>query len=406
MKNNLITKNKSFCILPWTHVHTTPSGKVMPCCIAVDTKGTFGNTKTERLNEVINSQGMKELRVNMIKGERDSTCKQCHVVEDQGIHSFRQSMNQRYIKNIGESINNTKVDGTITNFKMRYFDIRFSNICNFKCVTCNSEYSTQWEQEDKKFRNSIKIVPKNNHKELIDDILTHIDYIDLAYFAGGEPLITEEHYIILEEFIKRGRQDIILRYNTNLSNLKFKDKDLISLWKHFKRGVELSASIDHYGEKAEYIRHGTDWAVVEDNLRLCRSFNFISTTINTVVSIYNYVTLADFYQYLIDKNLFSNKDLTYSAYNMLAPNHITAQVLSDELKNTGTKKLKKLIKNMALQQWNPGSINQMLNSIKWTNSDSFYKLCKQEFNRYTSELDRIRGTEFLKTFPELAEMIE
>jgi hypothetical protein len=30
-------------------------------------------------------------------------------------------------------------------------------------------------------------------------------------------------------------------------------------------GVDIYASIDHYGERAEYIRHGTDWGLVESN---------------------------------------------------------------------------------------------------------------------------------------------
>ena len=35
--------------------------------------------------------------------------------------------------------------GRIIKFRMRYFDIRFSNICNFKCRTCGSAFSSQWE---------------------------------------------------------------------------------------------------------------------------------------------------------------------------------------------------------------------------------------------------------------------
>ena len=46
--------------------------------------------------------------------------------------------------------------GRIINFRMRYFDIRFSNICNFKCRTCGSAFSSKWEQEDLESRIRIR----------------------------------------------------------------------------------------------------------------------------------------------------------------------------------------------------------------------------------------------------------
>jgi hypothetical protein len=54
---------------------------------------------------------------------------------------------------------------------MRYFDIRFSNICNFKCRTCGSGFSTQWEQED--LKNNVyhaKIIPKNDNKDFLKEV--------------------------------------------------------------------------------------------------------------------------------------------------------------------------------------------------------------------------------------------
>ena len=84
-------------------------------------------------------------------------------------------------------------------------------------------------------------------------------------------LITPEHYVILEEMIRKGRTDTILRYNTNAS-ISYKQYDIFDLWKHFDR-IELSCSID-YGERAEVMRHGTDWARVEEKLKF-RSLDYV-----------------------------------------------------------------------------------------------------------------------------------
>lgn len=403
---NSLLKGRSFCILPWIHIHSSPVGDVIPCCIAKDTRGTFGNTRTQSVDEVVNSPGMKELRLNMLYNTRDPACSQCYAYEDEGIRSARQTYNDEFGKYFNDVIKHTKSDGGIESFKMRYFDIRFTNICNFKCVTCGSDYSSQWEQENKKYRNVVKIIPKNNRKELVEEILEHIPYIELAYFAGGEPLITEEHYIILETFIKKKKSNIRLRYNTNLSNLKFKDKDLLGMWKYFKNGVDVSASIDHYGERAEYIRHGTDWAAVETNLKLCKSLGYIHTSINTVVSAFNFVTINEFYQYLIDKRLYSKKDLTYSLYNMHGPVSMTSQVLPEFLKQQGIKKNADMVTIMQKRGFREEQIKQIINANIWAQSKSTYDIYKDQLKNFIIENDKIRGTDFLKTFPELSELIE
>ena len=71
----------------------------------------------------------------------------------------------------------------------------------------------------------------------IDDIYTildqQIDNVEEIYFAGGEPLIMDEHYYILEKLIAKGRRDVRLRYSTNLMKIKYKQWDNIELWRHF-----------------------------------------------------------------------------------------------------------------------------------------------------------------------------
>jgi hypothetical protein len=93
------------------------------------------------------------------------------------------------------------------------------------------------------------------------------------YFAGGEPLIMDEHYIILEKLIAAGRTDVILRYNTNFSHIQFKKWDLVKLWAPFincaknpKGRVQLFASLDAVGPVAELARHGTVWENVYNNI--------------------------------------------------------------------------------------------------------------------------------------------
>lgn len=393
---------------PWIHLHTSPLGVAAPCCIAesCSTVTGMGDSKTQSLMEIVNGKKMKQLRLDMVNEVPNSECTKCYDQENINIRSSRQTMNSAYANYYDESLTNTTNDGAVTEFKMRYFDIRFSNICNFKCRTCGSEFSTQWEQEDIKSKVSYaKIIPKNDNPKFLQEVLDQIQYMEVAYFAGGEPLITEEHYILLEEMIRQGRTDISLRYNTNLSNMKFKDKDLFGLWKHFDKRIDVYASIDHYGKRAEYIRHGTDWAVVEENFTNAKKMPNIKLQTNTVLSVFNLLTIHEFYQYLIDKQLYTPRDNTYSMWNMSHPTFLSSHILPNEYKIKGKESLEKYIDILNKNNFGEDHKSQPEQSLAWLFSQDTWEQNKDKFRSEIQRLDNLRGEDFSKTFPELAGLL-
>ena len=226
-----------------------------------------------------------------------------------------------------------------------------------------------------------------------------------AYFAGGEPLITEGHYILLEEMIRTGRTDIELLYNTNISNLKYKDKDLLSLWKHFEKDVIIAASVDHVGKRAEYIRHGTKWAEVEENLLKINEMPNVALQINTVVSLYNFLTLDIFYQYLMDKGIYTKDSTVFSLYNMNTPRPISALALPDHMKQIGIERLKNLSVEFDRNKMTSDKVSQLSNAIRWVRSETIWDNVKTEFWEETKRLDNARNENFVEVFPELAELL-
>lgn len=400
-------ENKSFCIAPWIHIHTSPNGVAVPCCISKSCGQPegVGNSHNQSLIEIVNSPKMNQLRVDMLAGIKNDECSRCHSHEDSGISSSRQMLNQEFEKFTEEAVKDTNEDGTLNNFKMRYFDIRFSNICNMKCRTCGPGFSTLWEQEEAKRFPIFDLVPKHN-KQFLDDVIEQIDYMKSAYFAGGEPLITEEHYIMLEEMIRRKKTDIQLRYNTNMSNIRFKDKDLLQLWKHFDNKVNVYASIDHYGERAEYIRHGTDWGKVEANFLAVKQTPYINIQINTVLSVFNYLTLQEFYTYLIEHKLYTKKDWAYPLYNMSTPVELSAYILPKNLKEIGRVKMDKTIEAFKNLNFKQESISQLENANTWVFSQDTWEEHKHKFVQEVTLRDKIRNEDFSSVFPELKSMLE
>lgn len=408
-KKELLEDSKVFCMFPWLHLNVTPYGNTYPCCSSSYTD-PYGNVKENSLEEIFNNDKMKQLRLNMLQGKETSICTYCYKHEKSSPFSFRKYALQHYGKYFDELVTTTQEDGTVPDFKMKYFDVRFSNICNFKCRTCGKEFSSTWAQEDHDLYPdqaeswNYKIVQHaDDTGRLLEDIKSQVCHIDLAYFAGGEPLITDEHYLILEEMIRLDRaKHITLRYNSNVSNFKYKKYDVFDLWTHFKN-IELSASIDHYGERAEYIRHGTDWGVVEENLLKIRTFENIEYQFNTVLSVFNYVTLQDFFDYMISKGLLRQKDMI-SIYRAITPTYFCSQTLPSDIKEIGNYKTQKLLdwllENYYYQH------EHVADAISFTNENDGWDQNKKEFAKHIRVRDKVRGEEFVNTFPELASMYD
>ena len=148
-KNYLLNDSKEFCMFPWLHLNVTPKGDIYPCC-SNDYTTPFGNTKEVSLKDAFNNDKMKQLRLDMLNGKKNKICDFCYKHEDSGPHSFRNYSKEMFADRFDDTVPTTLEDGTVPDFNMHYFDIRFSNICNFKCRTCGSEFSSQWGAEMRK----------------------------------------------------------------------------------------------------------------------------------------------------------------------------------------------------------------------------------------------------------------
>ena len=405
-KTDLLTKSKTFCMFPWLHLFVSPRGTVYPCCSHSQKTEAFGNTKTQALADVFNNDEMRTLRMNMLEGKPSPVCEMCYTFESRGAHSYRQFANERFADEFHSVVPTTLPNGAVPDFRMLYIDVRFSNLCNFKCRTCGVEYSSQWATETKlvnKQKATCNTNPTLLHADpsgkLLTEIAQHLDHAKIIYFAGGEPMMMEEHYEILQQLIAQGRRDITLRYNTNASSFKFKDRDIWQLWRQFDR-IEVSASIDHYGERAEYIRTGTDWAAVESNLLLLRQQPNIDFQINTVLSVFNYATLSEFYQYLVDRDLYRPTDRFHFIVNTNYPEFYSAAVLPRWVKTPATEKILAL-RDWARQQNNYSMISNLENGVAHANAEHTWVRHRDRLRTLTGELDQIRGTDVVKTFPEL-----
>ena len=233
-----LIKSDVFCIIPWIHMHAFPDGRAYPCCLS-EPQHPIGNLNQQSMKEVWNEQPMRDMRKNMMNEQPCKECTKCYEQEKSKLFSMRESSNKNFGHHVG-LVDETKDDGTFEDFKLRYYDIRFSNLCNLRCRSCGHIFSSQWYQDQAKLagsewklHNSVLNYAGRTESDMWEQLEPHLDYVEQIYFAGGEPLVIEEHYQLLEEMIRQGRTDIKLIYNTKDLGTKHQasgNKFAISEW--------------------------------------------------------------------------------------------------------------------------------------------------------------------------------
>lgn len=142
-----LATHETFCMMPWVHLHVTQTGFVTPCCQAPwDQKTAFGSVNEAPIEEIWNGREIRRFRKNMLKGKPDERCKVCYQKEKNGFQSLRNVTNTDYAHKVN-LVNTTQKDGSLPGVKPVYIDIRFSNVCNFKCRICGPWSSSQWHND-------------------------------------------------------------------------------------------------------------------------------------------------------------------------------------------------------------------------------------------------------------------
>lgn len=401
LETHYLRDSKTFCIYPWVHLHAYPTGNAYPCCHA-EMQYPCGSTKMNTLEEIWHGDLMKELRANMIAGVESPVCKRCYEQESYGFFSGRRSANKHHGHHINRAVT---VD---PEFKMTYWDIRFSNLCNLSCRTCGHIFSSSWYQDQCKLagpewakdHKALNFAGKYE-TDMIEQVMEHIDYVEQIYFAGGEPLTMEEHYIILEELERRNKFHVRLIYNTNFTKTRLKDRDVFDYWRKFD-SVSVGASLDAMGKHAEYIRKGTKWETVEENrrkmLEVCPNVDFY---ISPTLSIMNAMHLPDFHRDWVEKGLLQPQALNVNI--LQDPAHYRIDIAPAEYKA----ELKRLYEGHIQWLKPQDGLNRATigfeSAIKFMDAtDNSYLLNK--FWEKTAQLDEIRNESIYDFIPEIEQL--
>lgn len=405
--------DSSFCIMPWIHTSTTTNGEFRLCCRSKK----VWDVESTSIKEVWNHKKYNDIRKGLRTGQRDDHCSACWKMEDKGIVSLRQTHNFERIEQYGHLVAEWYGNNKEANYDIPIVEFKLSNLCNLKCRMCWPKDSTPWIQDWKHVEHIYNdgergyindIIQKNDlmrkpvmnlfesNETFIKDIEELLPTIREFEFAGGEPLMDPLHYRFLEKIPEP--EKVILKYSTNLTDLESKKgRNVIDLWKKFK-AVRITLSIDGYDELNAYIRSGSVWSEIVENVRLVKQelgekLDYIKAT--TTISALNAVFLVETME-AIDRDM----DIMWHTSRLQWPEFLHANVLPEGRLLLARRKLREKLETMA--ETNIREINNkrhIADAIDWINeciNNNKHEEYYQKFTEFNDILDVRRNENFNK----------
>ena len=414
-KDYLVKESKHFCMAPWVTMHLWPSGEAMPCCVVVpdeDTpfSGKLGNIQDNSISDLWNSSLMKELRTNMLADKPSQTCERCIKQEAAGNqYTLRRELNKDF-SDYFYSTQEPNQDGSHDDPKIYYWDVRFNNLCNLRCLSCSVKFSSSWYNDSVKRHEYDGPALLQLPKSFWEEALPLIGEVQHAYFAGGEPLMTEEHYRMLDTWIEAGNTDLKISYTTNFTKTRLGNRYIFDYWNKFSN-VHVGASLDDNWERAEYLRKDTVWTdIVQNRKDMIKDSPDTRFFLSSTIGIFNVLHWPDFHKEWIEEELVDPIDFNLTL--LTHPEYLSMTVMPTEFKKRVEKRwlehrdyIEKAFYH-AHPDWDyrPDHMQSMIDGLLkylWSEDNS------QLIDRFHDEqrwMDKIRNNDCYDVYTELEEL--
>ena len=394
----LLFESDSFCMIPWTSVMIDPTSKVKPCC---ESTAILGDCSQNSLEHIWNSDAIKQLRKDMLVGKKSKSCESCHIKENLGRDTLRKSINRRFISYI-DKIESTRADGFLKDYKLHYLDARFNNLCNLSCRSCKLDSSSSWYQPalaigkiDKSVK-ALQIAGKNT-VDIFNQIMEHIDCLDRIYFAGGEPMMIDQFYRLVRELDQRGRHEVELIYNINMTKSSLSGESIFDIWKNFKK-ISIGASLDGEHKRGEYLRSGQCWDdVLNFRKEILSKRPDIDFYISATTSILNALHLPDFHRSWVEQGLIKPED--FNIQILFSPDYLRVDRAPEYLKDLIRKKYHKHLEWLHPKDSVGRAVYGFQSILNYIDNNAEFNAT--EFWNNITPLDHYYGQDLLETFPEL-----
>jgi wyosine [tRNA(Phe)-imidazoG37] synthetase (radical SAM superfamily) len=408
IKQSINLRNASFddilakptmCAIPFVQCNVNTDGSFKVCCIANGPEAYIRDADDNNIyihdasfNDIWNSTTMRDIRKKMLNDELPNECRVCNQVNAKN-RSVGQELMIEWEAILGDNFVQRIKQARENNYNIKeppvYFDLRLGNTCDLACVMCGPVNSSKWGELAKSItiktgmELGIHITKWWNSKKIWKELKESLVHAKEIKFAGGEPLLLKQHKDILK-FLKENNPNCIIRYTTNLNNIT---QEYIDLWQELPN-CNFSISIDGINDRLEYLRWPIKWDKMLNNLLMLNQLKP-----QRMITLIYTLTLFNILYINNDIKHLSNIDIQWTRIEInpvYVPRFLQANLLPASAK-----------KNIQLD--NPTHMKKVSYVLSETPDD---KTLIKDFFTYVNDIDKARGTNFRKTFPELAGVLD
>ena len=379
-------------------------------------------------------------RKEMIDGNKPAGCNYCWNIEAMG-EDYISDRKERNASIYTEERFAKIKHNPLIHFNPQYIEISFGNECNFKCGYCHPKHSSAYYKEIKDHGPYAMV---KNHRNDIDWFEIYEEennpYVEawwkwwpevsktltILRITGGEPLLQASTWRLFEELERNPQPQLELNINSNFGVKPILIERLVEkinrlLDQGAIKDFKIFTSIDTWGKPAEYIRTGLDLTVWEQNLDTYLTKTKLPITFMIT---FNILTVTNF-QSLLEKilewrekyNGFEQNKwqrIRFDTPFLKEPLQYDMNILpKEEFMPYMQRHLDFILANLDDKNRNKFSeleYEKFLRVVKYMETTLYTQERllegKRDFFNWFTEYDRRRGTDFVKTFPDLKEFME
>lgn len=356
--------SKTYCPWPFIGVSVQSNEQTLPCCQYMDGRHFTEGVPVEEARQ---NDHMKEVRQQMLNGERPAGCRQCFDEEDAGIHSMRQfGLHEHGYHKYGP---------------IQLLDISFDNVCNLKCRMCSSAYSHKIFADEKLLYGETVSPKKYIKNKIYKDV--DLSFVKEITIIGGETFYSKEAENFFKMLLSTSSvEDLSFRISTNAT--VFPMESAKEVLKKCKSG-NINLSIDAYGHLNSVIRSGANWNNIVEVMKyydtLIDENPNITINVHSVIQVYNVNVINELNDFIKLNFPRFKSDIQMLQY----PEFLSIKNLPKEYKD--------LIKHTITD-------DKILNYLNIEADDLF-----EHFYNYDKSLNEIRRESLKDTNPVLSEYI-
>jgi organic radical activating enzyme len=436
MKDNL---GPAMCLAKWKQVSLHLPTGLNNSCYHPPLHAIPAELLANNPSALHNTPHKKEQRKIMLKNERPDECNYCWAMEDNGKLSDRHYRSgEPWAAKDFDSIVNSLGDEDVV---PSYVEVNFNHACNLKCSYCSPQFSSSWQQEVDQFGayptstqhndpdyfvGRRRPIPVREHNPYVDAFWSWWPelYPELQHFrmTGGEPLLDKNTYKVFDYVLANPKSDLHLNVTSNFSVDEKSWQKYLGYVKELCAGEKIEhfmqyVSLDSFGAQAEYIRHGLDFDLLWDRVNQFlteipgrNSVTFIVTMNNLSVTglpnlFAGILGLRKIYSKTYQRVWFDTPVLrqpTWQSLQLLPESYV------EQLEYLWAWMIRQIeTEDTRFQGFKDYEISRLDRDIAWMRDGqrldaTYINQNKADFYRFFAEHDRRRGTDFSKTFPEMA----